>query len=71
MQELFKSYYKNEKNEHTAFVLMLGVISEKQTEIINELKALNKTLTESAKKPSTCECHSYKTGLLSREDYME
>lgn len=37
MEKMFKEIYKNETNEHTAFVLMLGVISEKLSEIINLL----------------------------------
>ena len=37
MEKIFKEIYKNETNEHTAFVLMLGVISEKLSEIINLL----------------------------------
>ena len=45
MERTFKEIYKSETNEHTAFVLMLGVISEKLSEIINLLKgkATNKT----------------------------
>lgn len=38
MERTFKEIYKSETNEHTAFVLMLGVISEKLSEIINLLK---------------------------------
>lgn len=38
MERTFKEIYKAETNEHTAFVLMLGVISEKLSEIINLLK---------------------------------
>ena len=38
MEKMFKEIYKNETNEHTAFVLMLGVISEKLSEIINLLE---------------------------------
>lgn len=37
MEKMFKEIYKNETNEHTAFVLMLSVISEKLSEIINLL----------------------------------
>jgi hypothetical protein len=36
--------HKNEKNENTAFVLMLGVLSEKMTEIINLLEDSNKKI---------------------------
>lgn len=38
MEKTFKEIYKNETNEHTAFVLMLGVISEKLSAIINLLE---------------------------------
>lgn len=42
MIEMFKDIYKNEKNEKTAFILMLGVLSEKLSEIIDLLKTNNK-----------------------------
>lgn len=42
MEKMFKEIYKNEKNENTALILMLGVLSEKLTEIIDLLSANNK-----------------------------
>lgn len=42
MIDMFKEIDKNEKNEKTAFIIMLGVLSEKLTEIINLLSE-NKT----------------------------
>lgn len=41
MTDMFIEIHKNEKNEKTAFVLMLGVLSEKMTEIIDLLSANN------------------------------
>lgn len=46
MEKMFKEIYKNETNEHTAFVLMLGIISEKLTQIINLLEGRTKTKVE-------------------------
>jgi 2-hydroxy-3-keto-5-methylthiopentenyl-1-phosphate phosphatase len=46
MEKMFNEIYKNEKNEHTAFVLMLGVLSEKLTEIINLITKANTLSTE-------------------------
>lgn len=42
MIDIFKKIYKEEKNEATAFVIMLGVLSEKMTEIIVLLESLDK-----------------------------
>jgi hypothetical protein len=42
MLDMFMKIHENEKNENTAFVLMLGVISEKLTEIIDLLSENNK-----------------------------
>jgi hypothetical protein len=46
MVDMFMEFHKNEKNEHTAFVLMLGVISEKLSETIALLKESNKKLED-------------------------
>jgi chromosome condensin MukBEF ATPase and DNA-binding subunit MukB len=39
MLDMFMKIHENEKNEKTAFILMLGVLSEKLTEIIDLLSA--------------------------------
>ena len=44
MKDMFMKIRENEKNENTAFVLMLGVLSEKMTEIINLLEDCNKKI---------------------------
>jgi hypothetical protein len=44
MIDMFMKIHENEKNENTAFVLMLGVLSEKMTEIINLLEDCNKKI---------------------------
>lgn len=41
MKDMFMKIHENEKNENTAFVLMLSVLSEKLTEIIDLLSANN------------------------------
>lgn len=46
MKDMFMEIHKNEKNEKTAFILMLGVLSEKLTEIINLLQDSNKIFAE-------------------------
>lgn len=44
MENLFKEIYENETNEKTAFILMLGVLSEKLSEIVKLLQNGNKNL---------------------------
>ena len=69
MTELFNEIYKNETNEKTAFILMLGVISEKLTEILIAIEKLNKSTKEFI---STFEKESVVfVEPLSFEDYME
>jgi hypothetical protein len=69
MTELFNEIYKNETNEKTAFILMLGVISEKLTEILIAIEKLNKSTKEVI---STFEKESVVfVEPLSFEDYME
>lgn len=46
MKEMFMEIHRNEKNENTALILMLGVLSEKMTEINLEIEKTNKLLTE-------------------------
>lgn len=46
MTDMFLKFHETEKNEKTAFILMLGVLSEKLTEIINLLEDCNKTLAK-------------------------
>lgn len=41
MQKMFTEIYQKEKNECTAFILMLGAISEQLNEIISLLKISN------------------------------
>ena len=41
MKDMFMEIHENEKNEKTAFILMLSVLSEKLTEIIDLLSANN------------------------------
>ena len=41
MEDMFMKIHENEKNEKTAFILMLSVLSEKLTEIIDLLSANN------------------------------
>jgi hypothetical protein len=42
MLDMFMKIHENEKNENTAFIIMLGVLSEKLTEIIDLLSENNK-----------------------------
>lgn len=44
MTDMFMKIHENEKNEKTAFILMIGVLSEKLTEIINLMETSNKIL---------------------------
>jgi hypothetical protein len=44
MVEMFNKFQKNETNEHTALILMLGVLSEKLSEIISLLEKNNARL---------------------------
>lgn len=41
MKDMFMEIHKNEKNENTAFILMLGVLSEKLSDIIDLLTINN------------------------------
>lgn len=41
MKNMFSEIYQKEKNECTAFILMLGAISDQLNEIISLLKILN------------------------------
>lgn len=42
MVDMFMEIHKKEKNENTSLILMLGVLSEKLSEIIDLLKTNNK-----------------------------
>jgi hypothetical protein len=44
MVDMFMETHKKEKNENTAFILMLGVLSEKLSEIVKLLQNGNKNL---------------------------
>lgn len=46
MEKMFKEFCKNEKNEMTALALMLGVLSEKLTEIAVLIEKSNKLSSE-------------------------
>jgi uncharacterized membrane protein (DUF106 family) len=41
MLDMFMKIHENEKNENTAFIIMLGVLSEKLSEIIKLLSINN------------------------------
>ena len=75
MTEVFNEIYKNEKNEKTAFILMLGVLSEKLTDIADLISMSNKlskeilSSLEGAKNSPRKEIVIVQP--LSREDYME
>ena len=75
MEKLFEEIYERENNEKTAFILMLGVLSEKLTEIINLLEDNNKTLARIEKsleitKKQKLELQDKKFYMpLSAEDY--
>ena len=75
MTDLFKDIYKNEKNENTALILMLGVLSEKLSEIAIEIEKSNKLSKEilsclkGAKEAPTKEILIFKP--LAREDYID
>ena len=75
MEKMFKEIYKNETNEHTAFILMLGVLSEKLTEIFSEIEKSNKLLTEMfsclKKEKEAVKKEIVIIEPLSVEDYME
>lgn len=75
MKELFMEIHKNEKNENTAFILMLGVLSEKLTEIFSEIEKSNKLLTEMfsclKKEKEAVKKEIVIIEPLSVEDYME
>jgi hypothetical protein len=75
MIDYFKEVYNKEKNENTAFVLMLGVLSEKLTEINLEIEKTNKLLTEMLTNNKVAKIGSKKEVIiiepLTPEDYME
>jgi hypothetical protein len=74
MKDLFTKFHENEKNENTALILMLGVLSEKLTEISLEIEKSNKLLKEivsCVKKEETPTKEIIILQSLSKEDYME
>lgn len=46
MSELFQKIHREESNENTALILMLGVLSDKLSKIIAEIKEANKVSSE-------------------------
>ena len=75
MIDIFKNIFEKEKNEATAFVLMLGVLSEKMTEIIGLLQDLNKKSSNILLSVKTQNSKPKKEILIiepmTPEDYME
>lgn len=75
MKEMFMEIHRNEKNENTALILMLGVLSEKMTEINLEIEKTNKLLTEMfsclKKAKEAVKKEIVIIEPLSVEDYME
>ena len=75
MIEKFDDIFRNEKNEHTALILTLSVLSEKLTDIANLISVTNKlstdikTLLQDAKKDTKPQIVWIDT--LLPEDYME
>ena len=68
MDKIFQEIYEREKNENTAFVLMLGVLSEKLTEIINLLSENNKNFNSIKKQLELLE--KEKVELKDKKFYM-
>ena len=75
MTDYFKEVYKNEKNENTALILMLGVLSEKLTEIFSEIEKSNKLSKEIISCLKGTEEKPIKEIVilqpLTKEDYMD
>lgn len=75
MKDMFMEIHKNEKNENTALILMLGVLKEELTDISDLLTMLNKVANEilsclkTAK--TTPKQENRPMRLLSREDYID
>ena len=75
MIEKFDDIFRNEKNENTALILTLSVLSEKLTDIANLISVTNKlstdikTLLQDAKKDTKPQIVWIDT--LLPEDYME
>lgn len=75
MNNLFTNINKNEKNENTALLLMLGVLSEKLTEIFLEIEKSNKLSKEIISIIKRSEEKPMKEIVilqpLTKEDYMD
>lgn len=75
MKEMFMEIHRNEKNENTALILMLGVLSEKLTEIIDLISKSNKLSTELFSCLTTANTETKKEIIIiepmTSEDYMD
>lgn len=71
----FEKIAKEETNEFTALILMLGVLGEKLTDIANLISTsnnLSKEILLCLKKQKESDKKEYKfIGLLNKEDYMD
>lgn len=70
MEDVFMEISKREKNENTALILMLGVLSEKLTEIINLLQTSNKLAKEVKEQKENIKKEIVIIEQLTPEDYM-
>ena len=75
MIETFREIHKNETNENTAFIIMLGVLSEKLTDIADLITMSNKLSKEILSRLDEPKNAVKKEVIvlqpLSKEDYMD
>ena len=74
-KDLFAMFHENENNENTAFILILGVLSEKLTDIADLISMSNKLSKEILSSLDGAKNSPRKEIVivqpLSKEDYME